>query len=56
VDPEPVTRNEKGEAETVRYDAVNARLLNELLKERRPYRTRTQPLGTSKAKLRHLLF
>jgi hypothetical protein len=30
-----VTGNEKGEAETVRYDAVNAMLLNEFLKEHR---------------------
>jgi Chaperone of endosialidase len=35
VDPELVTRNEKGEAETVRYDAVNVMLLNEFLKEHR---------------------
>jgi len=28
-----VTRNKKGEAETVRYDAINAMLLNEFLKE-----------------------
>jgi len=35
VDPALVTRNEKGEAETVRYDAVNAMLLNEFLKEHR---------------------
>jgi len=33
VDADLVTRNEKGEAETVRYDAVNAMLLNEFLKE-----------------------
>jgi trimeric autotransporter adhesin len=33
VDPDLVTRNEKGEAEAVRYDAVNAMLLNEFLKE-----------------------
>jgi len=32
VDPDLVTRNEKGEAESVRYDAVNAMLLNEFLK------------------------
>ena len=36
VDPDLVTRNAKGEAETVRYDAVNAMLLNEFLKARRP--------------------
>jgi len=34
-DPDLVTRNEKGEAETVRYDAINAMLLNEFLKEHR---------------------
>ena len=33
VDSDLVTRNEKGEAETVRYEAVNAMLLNEFLKE-----------------------
>ncbi len=33
VDPDLVSRNEKGEAETVRYDAVNAMLLNEFLRE-----------------------
>ena len=32
-DPDLVTRNEKGEVETVRYEAVNAMLLNEFLKE-----------------------
>src|SRR5204862_6673721 len=35
VDPALVTRNDKGEPETVRYDAVNAMLLNEFLKEHR---------------------
>jgi hypothetical protein len=34
-DPDLVTRNEKGEAETVRYEAVNAMLLNEFIKARR---------------------
>ena len=33
VDPDLVTGNEKGEAEAVRYEAVNAMLLNEFLKE-----------------------
>ena len=32
VNPNLVTRNNKGEAETVRYDAINAMLLNEFLK------------------------
>jgi septal ring factor EnvC (AmiA/AmiB activator) len=36
-DPDLVTRNEKGEAETVRYDAVNAMLLNEFLKEHKAF-------------------
>jgi hypothetical protein len=35
VDPDLVTRNEKGETEAVRYEAVNAMLLNEFLKEHR---------------------
>ena len=35
VNPDLVTRNKKGEVETVRYDAVNAMLLNEFLKEHR---------------------
>ena len=35
VDPDLVTRNKKGEPETVRYEAVNAMLLNEFLKEHR---------------------
>jgi hypothetical protein len=35
IDPELVTRNDKGEAEIVRYEAVNAMLLNEFLKEHR---------------------
>ena len=33
VDPELVTYDDKGEVETVRYDAVSAMLLNEFLKE-----------------------
>jgi len=35
VDPDLVTRNDKGEVETVRYEAINAMLLNEFLKEHR---------------------
>ena len=35
VAPDLVTRDDKGEAETVRYEAVNAMLLNEFLKEHR---------------------
>src|SRR5215211_5980978 len=35
VDPELVVRDEKGDIYTVRYEAVNAMLLNEFLKEHR---------------------
>ena len=35
MNPELVTRDENGDPETVRYDAVNAMLLNEFLKEHR---------------------
>jgi hypothetical protein len=35
VDPDLVTYNDKGQPETVRYEAVNAMLLNEFLKEHR---------------------
>jgi hypothetical protein len=35
VGPELITRDEKGNPETVRYEAVNAMLLNEFLKEHR---------------------
>ena len=35
VNADLVTRNKKGEVETVRYDAINAMLLNEFLKEHR---------------------
>jgi cytochrome c biogenesis protein ResB len=35
VDPNLVVRDEKGEIYTVRYEAVNAMLLNEFLKEHR---------------------
>jgi hypothetical protein len=35
VDPDLVYRNEKGEVESVRYEMVNAMLLNEFLKEHR---------------------
>jgi K+/H+ antiporter YhaU regulatory subunit KhtT len=35
INPNLVTRNERGEIMTVRYDSVNAMLLNEFLKEHR---------------------
>jgi hypothetical protein len=33
ISPELITRDEKGNPQTVRYEAVNAMLLNEFLKE-----------------------
>ncbi len=35
ISPELITRDERGQPETVRYEAVNAMLLNEFLKEHR---------------------
>ena len=35
INPDLMTRDEQGEPQTVRYDAVNAMLLNEFLKEHR---------------------
>jgi len=40
VDPDLVTRNAKGEVETVRYEAVNAMLLNGFLKNIARWRNR----------------
>jgi hypothetical protein len=37
VDPDLVVRDEKGEIYTVRYDSVNAMLLNEFLKEHKAF-------------------
>ena len=37
VAPDLVTRNEEGAVYTVRYDAVNAMLLNEFLKEHKAF-------------------
>ena len=59
VDPDLVTRNDQGEAETVRYDAVNAMLLNEFLKAHRKAQQQeatiarlTKELGTVVARLK----
>ena len=42
VNPELVVRDRDGEIYSVRYDAVNAMLLNEFLKEHRLFRNRKQ--------------
>src|SRR6266576_2396712 len=44
VNPDLVTRNKKGEVETVRYEAVNAMLLNEFLKEHRAVQNQERKL------------
>jgi hypothetical protein len=51
-DPDLVTRNEKGEAETVRYEAVNAMLLNEFLKEHRTVQALQKEINALKAELK----
>jgi ribosomal protein S15P/S13E len=55
VSPDLVVRGADGEIYTVRYDAVNAMLLNEFLKEHRKNRSRKRPLRASKSKLKRLL-
>ena len=49
VNPDLVVRNKKGEIYTVRYDAVNAMLLNEFLKEHR----KVQEQGNTIAELKN---
>ena len=55
VNPELVVRDDNGEIYTVRYEAVNAMLLNEFLKEHRKVRNRKQTCRSSKSKLKRLL-
>ena len=43
INPDLVVRDERGEIYTVRYDAVNAMLLNEFLKEHR----KSEQLGSN---------
>jgi hypothetical protein len=45
VDPDLVVRDENGKIYTVRYDAVNAMLLNEFLKEHRMVRELKQEIA-----------
>ena len=44
VNPDLVVRDAEGKVNTVRYEAVNAMLLNEFLKEHRKCRNRRRPL------------
>jgi len=54
VDPDLITRNEKGEAETVRYDAVNAMLLNEFLKEHKKVEQQAREIQEQRATISEL--
>src|SRR6266403_232777 len=54
VDPDLVTRDAKGKAETVRYEAVNAMLLNEFLKEHRKVEAQDREIQEQKATIAQL--
>ena len=51
INPDLVVRDEKGEIYTVRYDAVNAMLLNEFLKEHRKVQELTKDFQATVAQL-----
>jgi hypothetical protein len=52
VNPDLVVRDEKGEIYTVRYDAVNAMLLNEFLKEHRTVQEQQKEIDALKSELK----
>jgi trimeric autotransporter adhesin len=52
VDPELVTRDSKGEVETVRYEAVNAMLLNEFLRVHRTVQEQQREIDALKGELK----
>jgi len=52
VNPDLVTRDAKGELYTVRYEAVNAMLLNEFLKEHRTVQGQQKEIDALKAELK----
>ena len=54
VDPDLVARDEKGQPFTVRYDEVNAMLLNEFLKEHRKVAAQSDQLADLKATVAEL--
>ena len=49
VSPELITRDEEGKPQTVRYEAVNAMLLNEFLKEHRKFEIQTRKVNDQEA-------
>jgi len=52
VNPDLVVRDENGEIYTVRYEAVNAMLLNEFLKEHRTVEGQQKEIDALKAELK----
>jgi hypothetical protein len=52
VDPDLVARDEQGKPYTVRYEAVNAMLLNEFLKEHRTVQQQQEEIAALKAELK----
>ena len=55
VNPDLVVRDKEGKPYTVRYDAVNAMLLNEFLKEHRKNEELEATIAAAKSELRRLL-
>jgi uncharacterized protein (DUF3084 family) len=51
VSPELITRDEEGKPQTVRYEAVNAMLLNEFLKEHRKNEQQESKIEQQDAKI-----
>ena len=52
VNPDLVVRDRKGEVYTVRYEAVNAMLLNEFLKEHRTVQEQQKEIDALRAELK----
>ena len=55
MNPDLVVRDKEGKPYSVRYDQVNAMLLNEFLKEHRKIEEQEATLRASKSKLKRLL-
>jgi hypothetical protein len=51
VSPELITRDEEGKPQTVRYEAINAMLLNEFLKEHRKLEIQTRKADGQEARI-----
>ena len=52
MNPDLVVRDKEGEIYTVRYDAVNAMLLNEFLKEHRKVEQQARQTGSDDRRLK----